>query len=257
MPAWAAFSLLYFAYILAASAARAGLPARARLRAALFAAMGLLLSIAGGSATGFWVRDVLAPPVLLLVAYYASGLLWVRPMPRVEERLAAFDRTLHVSGFASRLPRVACELLEVAYAGVYALIPIALVLHLAWSSKPDAQHFWTVILVTDYGCFAILPWLQTRPPRAVETGSVWRSGFRALNLKLLGRASIGVNTVPSGHAAEALAVALLLLDAPLPVAVASWGCAMAISASAVLGRYHYALDVFAGWAVALGVWMAL
>ena len=28
-----------------------------------------------------------------------------------------------------------------------------------------------------------------------------------------------------------------------------------VSAGAVLGRYHYAADVFAGWAVAVVVWM--
>jgi membrane-associated phospholipid phosphatase len=31
--------------------------------------------------------------------------------------------------------------------------------------------------------------------------------------------------------------------------------ALAISAGAVLGRYHYAADVLAGWLVALVVWL--
>jgi hypothetical protein len=29
----------------------------------------------------------------------------------------------------------------------------------------------------------------------------------------------------------------------------------AVSAGAVFGRYHYALDIIAGWATALGVWI--
>ena len=33
--------------------------------------------------------------------------------------------------------------------------------------------------------------------------------------------------------------------------------ALAVSAGAVLGRYHYAADAFAGWAVALIVWVWL
>ena len=41
------------------------------------------------------------------------------------------------------------EILEFAYAGVYPLIPIALALHLAYSPAPDADRFWTVVLVTD------------------------------------------------------------------------------------------------------------
>jgi hypothetical protein len=31
--------------------------------------------------------------------------------------------------------------------------------------------------------------------------------------------------------------------------------AAAISAGAVFGRYHYAVDAFAGWAVAVVVWL--
>jgi hypothetical protein len=33
--------------------------------------------------------------------------------------------------------------------------------------------------------------------------------------------------------------------------------ALAVSAGAVLGRYHYAADAFTGWLVALGVWVIL
>jgi membrane-associated phospholipid phosphatase len=63
-----------------------------------------------------------------------------------------------------------------------------------------------------------------------------------------------VNTFPSGHAAEALAAALLCLDAPAPVAAWMFFNAAAISAGAVFGRYHYAADALAGWLVALLVY---
>jgi len=33
--------------------------------------------------------------------------------------------------------------------------------------------------------------------------------------------------------------------------------ALAISAGAVLGRYHYALDALAGWLVAVVVWLVV
>jgi hypothetical protein len=32
--------------------------------------------------------------------------------------------------------------------------------------------------------------------------------------------------------------------------------ALAVSAGAVLGRYHYAVDAVAGWVVAVVVWLA-
>jgi membrane-associated phospholipid phosphatase len=257
MPVWSAASVLYFIYIALAALARPGLSGHTRLRVAIVAAAGSLLSFTSLLVSGFWLHDLVLPGVLLLVGYWASGLLWVRPMPRAEAFLASFDAAFGLPQLATRLPRLLCDVLEAAYLGVYPLIPVAVFVHLAWSPHADAERFWSVILVTDYVCFAMLPWIQTRPPRAIEPGPPCRSRVRALNLTLLGRASIGANTVPSGHAAEALAVALLLADAQLTIAISAAGVAVAISAGAVLGRYHYALDVFAGWAVAWGTWRAL
>ena len=97
------------------------------------------------------------------------------------------------------------------------------------------------------------PW----PTGDAPTGEPWRSTIRAFNLRIAGSASIGVNTFPSGHAAEALAAALLVLDAPLPVVTVMFLNALAISAGAVLGRYHYAADALSGWLVALAVWFAM
>jgi membrane-associated phospholipid phosphatase len=74
---------------------------------------------------------------------------------------------------------------------------------------------------------------------------------------LLGKTSIQVNTFPSGHAAEALAAFLLVLDAPALIATAMLLNALAISAGAVFGRYHFAADILAGWAVAVVVWLVV
>ncbi|MEX2662901.1 MAG: phosphatase PAP2 family protein [Vicinamibacterales bacterium] len=251
-----AASYVYFLYVAAVALVVPRLAPRARWRAVGAAAGGLLLTAVTGATTAFWLRDVLLPPALLLVAYWASGLLWTAPMPRIEARLAAIDRRLRIPERCATTPRALCEFLELAYVGVYVVIPIALILHLAYDPAPDAGRFWTVVLITDYVCFGMLPWIQTRPPRAIETGAPWRSGFRAWNERLLGHTSIGVNTVPSGHAAEAMAVALLLADAPWPIAAWMAFNALAISAGAVFGRYHYAVDALAGWAVAVIV-MAL
>ena len=68
--------------------------------------------------------------------------------------------------------------------------------------------------------------------------------------------SVRVNTFPSGHAAEALAAALLTAAAPAPVNILMLANALAVSAGAVLGRYHYAVDAVAGWVVAVVVWLA-
>ena len=254
MPVWSLASLPYFVFILLLAAFQPGVPAGSRARAAGTAVAGLVFALLAGLVEAFWLRGLVLPPLVLLIAYRASGFLWRGPMFGVEARLASVDQALQIPRLSRATPRWLAEFLELAYAGVYPLIPIALVLHLAFSESPDADSFWTVILVTDYVCFGMLPLLQTRPPRNLESEPPWRAKLRVLNLNILNRASIGMNTVPSGHAAEALAAALVVIDAPPPVVAWMFFNALAISAGAVFGRYHYAVDAAAGWVVALAVW---
>ena len=148
-------------------------------------------------------------------------------------------------------------MLEAAYAGVYLLVPIALLLLLALFPASDPDAFWSVVLITDFVCFGVLPWVQTRPPRALEGGEPWTSSIRSFNLRLLGATSIQVNTFPSGHAAEGLAAFLLVLAAPLPIVALMFVAALAVSAGAVFGRYHFLADALAGWAVAVVVFVIL
>jgi membrane-associated phospholipid phosphatase len=258
MQAWQIGSAAFFIYVIAIALLLPGLGGRARWRAGGTAAAGLVaVWLAAALERHDLLHGWILPPALLLLAYWASGALFVAPMPWAERILEGVDRALRIRFMAARAPRPIAELLELAYAGVYPLIPIALALHLLYTPEGDSDYFWSVVLLIDFICFGMLPWVQTRPPRAVETGDPWRASARSLNLRLLGAASIKVNTFPSGHAAEALAVALLLLGAPSPIVVATLVVALAISAGAVLGRYHYALDALAGWAVAVSVWMAL
>jgi hypothetical protein len=203
------------------------------------------------------LRDWILPPLVLLAAYWTSGTMYRGPNRAAERLLEDLDRRLAVGAIARRMPRALAESLEVAYVAVYPLIPLALVLHLTLTPAPDAGRFWTVILFTDYVCFGFLAWIQTRPPRALQGNVPWHSVVRGLNTRLLRTASIGVNTFPSGHAAEALASALLVIGAPGPVVLTMFAVALAIGAGAVFGRYHYAADALAGYVVAVIVWMAV
>src|SRR5262245_40797045 len=256
MRVWIAASLAFFFYVLAVALVMPGLARRARMLAALGSLVGLAIALAAHAVRPVpLLHDWVVPPVLLLLGYWTSGLLFVAPMPRVEAALSEVDRWLAIEPAASATPRWLADVLEGAYAGVYPLIPLALVSHLVTAERPDPERFWTVILVTDFICFACLPWIQTRPPRALSPFQPWETAVRRFNLRLLGSASIQVNTFPSGHAAEALAAALLVATAPWPIAAAFGVAALLVSAGAVLGRYHYAADAFAGWAVAGLVWM--
>jgi membrane-associated phospholipid phosphatase len=257
MQAWHAATATFFLYIAVAAAFMPRLDAVKRRLAFTGAAIGVTVTFGSYLIPHPVLNDWVLPPLVLLVGYWTSGLLFVAPMPRAECRLLAIDRKLRVTRIAAGAPRLLAELLELAYAAVYPVIPIALIVYLVTIGAQDAGRFWTVILVTDYICFGMLPWVQTRPPRALEAGSPWLARFRAVNLRLLGKTSIQVNTFPSGHAAEALAAALLVIAAPAPVVVVMFLIAAAISVGAVLGRYHYAADVLAGWAVAMAVWLAV
>jgi hypothetical protein len=226
----------------------------ARRRFAVAATAAALVVTVGAARLPGVLNDWVIPPMLLLMAYWTSGFLFVAPMPRVERTLLRIDGALRVRQTAAASPRLLAELLEIAYVAVYPVVPFALVIHVLTSAAPDAARYWTVILVTDFICFGMLPWIQTRPPRVLEPGEPWASAVRAFNLRLLGHASIQANTFPSGHAAEALAAALLVGSAPGWIVISMFVLALAISAGAVLGRYHYAADAIAGWTVAAAVW---
>lgn len=255
MQAWQRTGAIFFAYLLVVAALPRRVGRAARIRVVLGAAAGLA---AIGASTRLppdrIVNTLILPATALLVGYWTSGCLFVSPMPRAERLLAGIDRALDIDRIAAACPRPVAECLEFAYTFVYLLVPIAL--YLSLSEGISADRFWTTVLVTDYVCFGMLPWIQTRPPRALGFDATWRSAWRRVNVRLLDASSVQVNTFPSGHAAEALAVALLLSGAAAPVAAGLFVVGAAISAGAVFGRYHYAADAIAGWIVAVIVYVA-
>jgi membrane-associated phospholipid phosphatase len=249
---WQAACGLFFVYVIAIALLRRH--ARRRRLALVAASLGLIAT-AGSVVTPriAWLHDWLLPPALLLVGYWSSGALFTVPMAKAEAILLGTDRAFGISNV--RIRRPAAEFLETSYASVYLVVGLAFLANLAFVPSPNTDRFWAVVLITDFLCFATLPWIQTRPPRTLEARAPWSSSVRRFNLRLLDGASIHANTFPSGHAAEACAAALLVAGAPLPVVLLMWCFAVAITAGAVFGRYHFALDALGGWLVAIGVWL--
>lgn len=210
------------------------------------------------------VRDW-APGLYLLGGYWLPGRLFTAPNEGLERWLLVIDRSWlglgpdgGTVGATARVPRWAGHYLELAYLLCYPLVPIAFgLLYFAAEDWPGASSmaddFWSAVLVAVFICYGLLPWLPTRPPRALMSGQAiaGRSPVRRLNLVVLNHASIQVNTFPSGHVAAALAAALATGQV-LPAGGVILGLlAISIAVAAVLGRYHYTADVILGALVAV------
>jgi membrane-associated phospholipid phosphatase len=212
---------------------------------------------------GVWlgVRNLL-PALHILVGYWMSGAFFTAPMPRVEAWLRRSDRWLFdvmgFSAFVTRAPWIVLEAFELAYLSVYFILPLGFVA--AWAIDPglDADRFWTVVTLAELACYGLLPWVQTRPPRALHDHVAIverRHVIRPLNHLVLRHGSIQVNTFPSGHAAGATAVALAMADVSAGAAAAFAVLAAGIVFGSVIGRYHYAADSAAGVMVAILAWL--
>jgi membrane-associated phospholipid phosphatase len=182
-------------------------------------------------------------------------------MQNIERLLmASDDRLLRQTGVLSAYaasPQLVHEFFETAYLLVYLVIPAGVVT-LAIGGHPDAiPRFWAIVLLAEFFSYGTMPWVQTRPPRALEVPdeSVQRlSVIRRLNATVLDRGSIQANTIPSGHAAGAVATALAVTDAMPPAGAVFLIVAACIVAATVLGRYHYLVDSILGIVVAFGAW---
>jgi membrane-associated phospholipid phosphatase len=263
---WEWIAIGYYAYLLVLALA---IKRFARARTAAFAGTIAGVVVVGaqslvplGPTSGQLTFWLVIPLVILLAGYRLSGLFFIGPMQAVERWLMAIDdRLLRRPGILAAYdagPRIVRELFETAYVLVYPVIPAAAAT-LAIGGHLDAvPRFWATVLLAEFVSYGMLPWLQTRPPRALESAAGVMhppSAVRQFNAAILSRGSIQVNTVPSGHAAGAVATALAVADV-MPVAGIVFALlAAAIVAATVLGRYHYLVDSLLGALVALSAWL--
>jgi membrane-associated phospholipid phosphatase len=261
-----------FAIILAAAAwiqplfSRHPLPVRRRWTITLLALVPwVVVSLARASA-GFLpplyvsvLRDWLTAG-LFLVPYWQTGQFFQAPNHRIEERLMAFDRWLMPrSAGTSGTDRTGFGMvLEVAYLFCYPLVPLGLLALYAVGQRDHAASFWLVVLVSTYSCYAITPFVPAYPPRdlvRVQPASAQTGKARIFNRWILKHGSIHAISFPSAHVASTFATSLVLLHyAPIMGSIFLF-ISIWISLGAVVGRYHYALDVLAGAATALAVFV--
>jgi membrane-associated phospholipid phosphatase len=146
-----------------------------------------------------------------------------------------------------------------AYLFCYPLVPLGLLAVYLTGLRDKVESFWVVVLVSTYICYAITPFVPALPPRSLvdvpEVPASEANKGRLFNRWILRHGSIHAISFPSAHAASAFAVAFVLFRYSLPVGLVFLMIAIAISLGAVIGRYHYALDVLLGAAVSLLVFL--
>jgi membrane-associated phospholipid phosphatase len=254
---------VYFGYLCVAAGARPPWPRRQRSAVASLAMAAIVLFVPrslGDAPFARIVRDWL-PAVYLVVGYWLSGWFYVAPMKGVEARFLGLDwRVLGRdtgSALVDSLPRAVLELLEFVYVTCFLFVPGGLFVLSLTGHVDAADRFWTLVLAGEFGSFAMLPWIQTRPPRTIEPPGAMdrrRPFMRRMNTLQVNTVSIGVNTFPSGHVAGALATAIAVSEVipilmPLLVVIV-----LGIAIAAVLGRYHYFIDAVAGALLSLLAW---
>jgi membrane-associated phospholipid phosphatase len=249
-------AVLFFAHIAAAALARRRMPPARRATAGIGAVLAAAGVIATARSASMAVRDW-APIASILAAYYLSGRTFFAPDPQVEAWLARIDRRILGDPAAafSTWPAALVRILDAVYIGCFLLVPAGLALLLAAGHRGQSEQYWTIVAGAELGAFAALPYLQTRPPWVLERIAERRGGARRrASVVFMQRATTGANTLPSGHAAGSLAVALAVIGT-LPVAgMVLLALALAISAAAVVTRAHFVVDIVTGIALAGIVW---
>jgi membrane-associated phospholipid phosphatase len=247
-------ALGFFAH-LALAAIVVPLPAGRRAVTGLGALALAAIVVAGSQLESSMVRSW-APVLYVLAGYYLAGRTFVRPMRQVEEWLIGIDRLVlgdHRARFAA-WPRSAVQLFDAAYISCFLLVPAGFAL-LEWAGRGDlAEYYWTTVAGAELAAFATLPYLQTRPPWVIER--LADDEVPRASVLFMKHATTGANTLPSGHAAGSLAVALAVFDALPEAGSILIVLALVIAVATVVTRAHFVVDVVTGVALAIAVWLA-
>lgn len=257
--------LAYFLYtsLLAVLLPVAGvMRARVLLVNAALLAVYLVLRERGRESIRDWI-----PYPLILLAYKEIGWLALPHTSRaLEESWVQWDRLL-LNGWGLRAAiestgMVLPALLELSYLLVYVVPAYAAVILLLKGQSRRIDTFYVVLLLGTLGTYALYPWFPSEPPRVVFSGQDMPAvvtAFRRLNLHLVNGYGIHTSVFPSGHVAAAFSAAFGLWVA-VPEqrkrALALAALAAIIAVATVYGRYHYAVDALAGFAMAVAALIA-
>jgi membrane-associated phospholipid phosphatase len=154
------------------------------------------------------------------------------------------------------------SLLEISYSLVYTISTFGVVMLYVYRKRERVDSFLTTFGIGILAAYALFPYFPSEPPRTVFPGEDFPSivtPFRRFNWGLLGEYGIHTSVFPSAHVSGAFSGAFAMIRL-LPEH--RWAgrflvvLAVLIATATVYGRYHYAVDALAGFAIAVAAaWM--
>jgi membrane-associated phospholipid phosphatase len=147
--------------------------------------------------------------------------------------------------------------LELCYLLVYGIGFFCVALLYVQHSRRETDRFLSIYLIGTLLAYALFPYFPSEPPRIVFPDvdqpliTTW---VRTLNLWILKVGTIHVGVFPSAHVSSAFSAAwgmFTILPQQRAVGLGLLFYALSVSLATVYGRYHYAADVLAGFAVSL------
>jgi membrane-associated phospholipid phosphatase len=200
------------------------------------------------------LRDWL-PALVILFAYFVTGLFFVAPSARAEAWLTRWDDRLMGRRRFENIPAAAQVYFDIVYDACFLIIPAGFAV-LVWAGlSAHADRYWTLVSAAEFLAFGTLPWFQARPPWAIEARrAIDRTAVRRFSLSFVSHTTIHANTFPSAHASASLAVALALWPAVPWAGAVFTVLAVSIAAGSLVGRFHYTIDAIAGLLLAVLLW---
>jgi membrane-associated phospholipid phosphatase len=202
------------------------------------------------------------PVALLLLTYREMD--WFSSLPRsvdLELRWVGWDRTILYPGGLQRaveaLGAIGPMILELCYVLVYGVAPFLVAVFYIQHRRSRVNSVLFLYLLGTLLSYALFPYFPSDPPRVAFGSSDMpniTTSLRELNLWLLGKYSIHSSVFPSAHVSSAYSAAWAFFGFLPERKGYGWGMlvyATSVAVATVYGRYHYAADAVAGFAVSL------
>lgn|SRR5574340_385528 len=206
------------------------------------------------------MRDWYPFPLALLIYREMGWFAQPHYGRELENSWVLWDRAILREGLQAAvesLGPVLPSILEICYAVVYALGPFVMAMLYVYRRRERADRFLFVFLLSVFFSYLQFPFWPSEPPRTIFPGEDfphYDTIFRRFNWWLLAGHGIHTSVFPSAHVSGAFGAAFGALRTLPEHPWLGRGLligAVLIATATVYGRYHYAADALAGFAMAL------